>query len=62
MGARCITSVLIGYHVAKFTVIWARWQNREARGCSPSPPKKYLVQEIVAVGKIGLVMEQLPLS
>ena len=32
MGARCITSVMIGYHVAKFTVIWARWQNREARG------------------------------
>ena len=34
MDARCITSVLIGYHatVAKFTVIWARWQNREARG------------------------------
>ena len=32
MGARCITSVWIGYHVAELAVIRLGWQNRGARG------------------------------
>ena len=35
MGARCITSVWIGYHVAELAVIRLGRQNRGLGGCSP---------------------------